>query len=296
MSNELSITDDAVEEAPLAADSKDINDSNTLKQNLTEVLRESESLSKFNSVEDLANSYLNLERSMSSKVKIPGENSSSDELNSFYSKISNIPGVVIKPVDGDEEQLKLYNKTLGVPEKPTDYNLPENIELDNDTKLNLFNLSHKLGLTNEKMVELAKFKTEQDSTLNKASEDFKKENDKILREKWGPDYDARYAGAQAAFNRLKEQYGEEAMLHLKQSGATSNAAFISILSDIGEGLKDANNLKGDNISYGMTTEEIVSEMASLRSHPGYYNMSHPEHKAVNNKLLKLQRKIDGTNK
>jgi hypothetical protein len=132
------------------------NNSNDFINSLSEDLRTDSSLKDFRDVNGLAKSYAELNKMLGSRVALPGENATEEELNRFYSK-------------------------LGRPESPDKYD----INRENETELfkSFRETAFKSGMTDKQVKEVynlfdqyAKTKTKELEAENKKlEEDFTKE-------------------------------------------------------------------------------------------------------------------------
>lgn len=259
---------------------------------LPEGLQESETLGKFGSVEDLARSYIELERLNSSKIKLPQDGDDPEKLKEFYNRVSNVPGLIVKPHADDEDSQKVFLKSLGVPDDAKGYQLPEDMKLDAETQDSLFNFAHKAHMTNDQMKIMAQEKISQLNEQKEAQDKLRETSVALLKEKWGSDYKNRLEGAEIALNYYSEKYGDMVQ-HLLNMGARDNAAFIAMLSELGSNLSDSGNLVKGQVSYGMTGEEAVIKQSEIRNNPAYYDSSHPDHSALQQQSYKLQKIING---
>lgn len=95
------------------------------KENLSEELQGS--LSKFNSVEDLAKSYLNIEKMNGNSVRAPGPDATPEARAENYQKVMNLmPELMVRPNLDDSVQMAAYNASIGVPDNLDGYDPGEN--------------------------------------------------------------------------------------------------------------------------------------------------------------------------
>lgn len=268
-------------------------DDNQFTSQLPEMIRENKSLAKFKSVEDLATSYLELENAFGSRVKLPGKDSTPEDRAAFLEKIADIPDVVVKPDPTNENAKDLFYKSLGVPENPRDYVLPEDMELDQKTFDELTRFAHNAKMSNEQLVVMAEARREElTEAANKAAE-LREKSETILKDKWGEEqYDSRMQGARRALNLYREEYGDM-VDSLLEGGAENNAAFIAMLSELGHRTGETKDVKQEAASYGITAQEAEQKLAEIRSHEGYTNSAHPQHKILHQQAYKLLRIITG---
>jgi hypothetical protein len=74
------------------------------------------SVEKFNSVEDLVKSYLNIEATSSNSLRIPGPDSTAEQKAQSYQKVmKHMPELMLKPNMEDDIQAEEYYRMIGVP-------------------------------------------------------------------------------------------------------------------------------------------------------------------------------------
>ena len=190
-------------------------------QYLSEDLRENETLGKFKDVASLGTSYLELQKMVGSRDKIPTEDSSEEEINTFYGK-------------------------LGRPESPDKYeiNLPTEggAGTPYDTKLygDFLDTAFKSGLTNKQAQEAIDFysKMNEDTNINNTAsmQQAKVNAESALKKEWGVrDYDKNLAMSRRAFNRFAD---DDLRTFINESGVSNNVAMIKFLHRIGKTFSD----------------------------------------------------------
>ena len=150
---------------------------------LSEELQTNNGLTKFKDVDGLAKSYLELEKSNSSKFGVPEK-------------------------DDSEGWDKLYNK-LGRPEKAEDYSLEgiENEELasveENKATIDRFKeIGHQYGLNNRQVAGIINDVLGMTAEQARASSEVNSQNIQELREAFGPEFDNRVALANDTLKKM----------------------------------------------------------------------------------------------
>lgn len=251
-------------------------ESNSWLSSIPEDLKADPSLSTFKDVGSLAKSYVEARRMLGSSIRIPHAESSEDVVKDFYSKITQVPGVVKLPSSDSPEEMQAFYKQLGRPDKPEEYQveIPETYPVDADTYSQFTHLAHNLGLTNKQMQELIKYETERYSQGEEyARENLAQSKENCiahLKQRWGEDFDNRLSGAKAAMKHYEQVYGKEMVEHLNASGAGSNPMFIEMLSDmyatsIAPREGNSTEFKSDYIKYNETPIQAQSKIEEIRS-------------------------------
>ena len=109
---------------------------------------------------------------------------------------------------------------------------------------------------------------------------------KALKGEYGSAFDERISAAKRA---LREYGGEDADDMLADPNLSSNPAWIKMLVKVGMELGSGRQFKGaeDSGQFGMTPASAREEIAKIRSHDGFMNISHPEHKVLQERLTAL---------
>jgi len=205
-------------------------------QHLPEDLRDNETFSKFKDVGALGNSYLELQKMVGSRVKVPTEDASEEDINSFYNQ-------------------------LGRPEAPDKYeiNLPET-EYRQEKIDEFLQRAHASGLTNKQAQDALDFyhSLETDTQVNAeaAMQQARLDAETVLKKEWGPtEYAKNLAVSRRAFNRFAD---DDLKQFVNESGVTNNVAMIKFLHRIGSAFSEP-ALEGS----GKTTGSIDPDSAKL---------------------------------
>lgn len=259
--------------------------------NISDEYKTQSNIADFKDVNDLAKSYLNIQKMVGNSVRIPSADSSEEMKKEFYSKIKDLDGVVIK----DSEDF--YTK-LGRPESAEKYNLV-NEELNQvisqdpniSSEIEAFKSeAFELGLSDKQASELvnrriAEYQTRQ-SELQASTEAQINE----VKKMWGSDFDNRLKAAQQMANMYKEKYGSS-MEQLIHSPVGNNPAFLNMLAELGSMYKESGHEGASKLSFGTSPSDAIMKINELRADPGftkaYYDDSHPGHKQAVKKLNDL---------
>ena len=184
---------------------------------LSEELQTNNGLTKFKDVDGLAKSYLELEKSNSSKFGVPEK-------------------------DDSEGWDKLYGK-LGRPEKAEDYSLEgiENEELagveENKATIDRFKeIGHQYGLNNRQVSGIINDVLGMTAEQAKASSEANAQNIQELREAFGPEFDNRVALANDTLKKMVDKTGgdwDRVSQALAQSGLHSQPDLLKALAGVG---------------------------------------------------------------
>ena len=225
---------------------------------LPEDLRDNETLSKFKDVGSLSNSYLELQKMVGSRDKIPTEESSEEEVNSFYNK-------------------------LGRPETPDSYDIkvPDQggMAVPYDEKLysEFLTTAHKSGLTNRQAQDAidfyAKMNEESDINSTASMQQTKVNAETALKKEWGTkDYAKNLAISRTAFNRFAD---DDLKKFVEETGVSNNVAMVRFLHKIGKSFSDP-----DMGGTGKNSGSVDSDSAKLEIDAMMKDKGHKFHEAL----------------
>jgi len=251
-------------------------------ETLNEDLRSQGNLKDFKDVNQLAKSYVELQRMVGNSVRIPPADASQEAKQDFYNKIKSLDDVIIK---GGED---FYQK-IGRPESFDKYQLDDMASDDFKNKYSV-DIEHfkktafDLGLTNEQARIAASQHLKAIEQQEKSLEANRLNTEQELKKAWGHDYDNRINAAKQAVDIFKTKYGDS-VEHLINSDAGNNPALIRMLSDMAEIYKERSHAGTSSMQFNMTPELAAQKIADKRADSGfmkaYHDDMHPGHaKAV----------------
>jgi hypothetical protein len=267
--------------APIAPSSPSLRDA------LPESLRENSSLTKFKSVEDLANSYTHLESKLGSMFSLPSEDSAPEKWKEFEDRVVSTGKFIKAPKD--ETELQGVLRQFGLPESPDKYQLQVDPQSVDQSVLQQFApVAHKLGLTNQQLNELIKFDVERMNQGVQQMDQMKASSVAALKKEYGPDFDNRLQGAKLALKHYEAKFPSEVQL-IKNSPLGNNPIVIDALAQLGASLRESGAIQGAP-QYGMTAQQARDKIAEIKdnfkAHPAF-NPHDPRHAEESERLRKL---------
>lgn len=237
------------------------------------------SLSKYKDLPGLIkvaeDSRRQLSQRMDGYVKLPGEDASDEEIAAYREKVG-IP----EAADG-------YEFTL-----PEHVQIPQGIEVTAERQDAFAEFAHEAGLTKQQAERAFSFLVESElrdyDALQRENETAAEADRKELHDVWGADYESRLHDAK----RVASSYGidpNDPVLDLPRVAM----AFAGIASSISESKLTNVPTQAADLSYGAQAKDIIRN-ESNPEHDAYHDRSHPQHNAVVQKVLELQRRqVDG---
>jgi len=224
--------------------------------NFAEDIRSDPSVQKFESPEQLAKGYINMQHILG-RDKIP------------------IPKT-------DEEFSDAF-KILGRPDNAAEYEFkPAEGEDDGWFR----EIAHAANLTNNQFSAISDSVSKIIAEGQQAQEtETKLKQDELnasLQKEWGSAYDRQVSLAQAA---VKEYADDDLISYLDESGLGDDPRLLKVFAKIGAATTEQ-PLEGGEQN-GFTSQELDAAISSVQSHPAYFDGDHPEHGAYVNKMRKL---------
>jgi hypothetical protein len=224
-------------------------------------MREDQNITKFDSVESMAKSWLNAQR-MIGQDKIP------------------MPQT-------DEDWGAVYGR-LGRPDEATGYQVavPEGVEVNADKQQVYFERAHQLGLSVKQVEGMAALEFEQ-SAIDKQAKDAAKETrlseaQNALKQEWGQAFDQNSGVAlRAAAEFLSEtdvDFINKATIDGVKVG--DHPVMAKLFHNIGKSMMEGGKLEGVGGEQVMSPQQMEEKRSSLMSHPAYVDNRHPEHKMI----------------
>jgi len=187
-----------------------------------------DAVSGFNDKGALAKGYSELFSKMGTSVQMLNENSSAEEIAAFYKKL------------GSPDTIDGYT----LPQ------LPEGKEYDKDLLGGMREAMLDVGITDKQFGKLLESYLAIEVKKSEANEAEKirasEEGDRVLKEKWGANYEAESAIVQRACDELipnKELHDEFAQL-IEDKGLKNNRVFALVFNGIGKKMLDDTFVKG----------------------------------------------------
>ena len=249
---------------------------------------EDPSLADIKDLSGLVKSYVSSQRMLGSSVRIPGEDASQEQIQSFYEKVEKVPGVVRLPEEGNEDSYNQFYNTLGRPTEPDGYtfDVPEGVATE-EQLAQFRNLAHKHGLTNKQAKVLVDFELEKYNEAQEYNAGWRTYAEQTLKERWGNDYQNRLEGANNVLADYKEKYPDE-YDHLMAIGAGNNPIFADIVSKAAQSMQESGHVQPNaaRVNYGLTPEEAqarIKEVMENQSH-AYHDEEDPKHNEAVKKM------------
>ena len=266
-----------------------------------------------NFTEDFYNSFDEDDRATVSRYKTPHDLGKSHmELRRTFDKPAD--RVLVMPDENStDEERAAFNQRIGVPQDATGYEFELNPELQNievnDERMNAFRaiaknhnvpMSEFSGLVNDYLAlidkEAGDFELIQQNNEAKALD----EDNKVADEYFGKSKDERIARADMLLRKygnieIKNEKGEVTANAveklLERYPAMKHDPYLTMIIDKIAGDMSPARLKGITGVSTPTNAAIKVKVAELRNNPAYTDISHPDHKRINQEVTELYMKM-----
>ena len=239
------------------------------RDSLPDDLKADPTLAKYNSVDEVAKAYLNINK-LIGKEKI------------------------VIPKEGDSEEVwDMFYKANGRPESSDKYDvsLPEGIELDEQIEADYREAFYKAGYSQKQVNALLEVRERemqayQERRQREAEENFK-QGHTALRRELGDKYNDALQGAQRVF---KELATPELADKLEKTGLANDPEFVKLGIAISKMIGDDSFANVPSV--GMNASKAQEEISAIKNGGAYYDASHPEHKQALSRVKDLLGYID----
>lgn len=222
-----------------------------------------------------------------------------DWMNQTIGKKNVVQGIELPGEDAKPEDWDAFYNSLGRPEKPDGYELPELKDIPEgfvlpEDKQFWANMAHRHGLTKKQAAGLfsefmqdmsERYKSALEGSASAMVEAAKKrmqESADVLKGEWGDDFGANLNLAKRAAEHLG------ILDSLDQSGAGNDPAVLKLAAELGKMLGEDNMRRGDPSGGGMTKEEALAKITAIKASPEYnsFNPAFGEKRSEVERLLR----------
>ena len=164
---------------------------------IDEQYRDQESLKQFDSVADLAKSFVETKAMVGNSIRIPSKDAGSDAYEEYLNKIINAdPTLMKKPNFEAKDQSREFYRTMGLPEEFSKYENPEGMKLPDDVEAEMRELLYSASLTNSQYQKIMAAFSDRQAQTTTMQNDMQETGMSDLKGKWGQALDDRIKAAQ----------------------------------------------------------------------------------------------------
>ena len=269
---------------------------------LNDEFKSASNLKDFKDVNQLAKSYIELQRMVGNSVRIPAADASDEAKQDFLNKIKDVDGVLLK---NDEN---LFDK-LGRPEAPEKYNLQDALKEDllksapylEDEVNDFKSIAHKIGLTDSQAKQLVEMRLGAIEGEVKAVEETRIAAEGHLKKLWGQEYNNRLDAARKLIGVYSDKGPEykDAIEQLVNSPAGNNPVLLQMMSELAETYQEKGHIGIQGATFGTTPETALMKIQEKKADRGfmeaYLDDRHPGHKQSVAEITRLYQIANGSN-
>ena len=241
------------------------------------------SLQNFNSVDDMAKSFIELKSMQGHSMRLPSENASEADIITFNDSMSSkLPNWMLKPDFEKSEQSSDFWSKLGVPSESSKYEIPDVTIPDGMEAPNADKLAYMQSLAKEANLTPAQFKSVMTKIMTTEIEgkqavmDAKVQSGKDIKAEWGQAYDERMAIALKA----AEATGAPESIIASVKDGTASVETMKWMHKVGTALGDEGRELMDNDDKTGAHKGLLSPDEAMRQLDEIHrNNDHPYYTA-----------------
>ena len=234
----------------------------------------------------------NMRSMIGNSIRVPSEEASDEARSDFYEKVMRkAPDLMRRPdIDNDEVMTDVWG-SLGKPETPAKYDLPEfeDYQINDNRAQELKEMAHKANLTKRQFKALANDILGLDRQSQMSVDETVASDKKTLASDWGEAYEQR---TRVAATIAEKSGAPEALVNAIKEGKADSGTmkWLYQLSKqmSGEGSPMAS--MGDQIDSPADIQGKVDDIMNNQSHP-YWDSAHPQHKRAVDNMVAMRRKL-----
>ena len=160
-------------------------------EGLGEEYSDNETLQRFNTVDDLAKSFVETKAMVGNSVRIPTADAGEEARTEFQNQIlEKAPNLMLKPNFDNKEQSRQFYETLGMPQTSDQYeaptlNVPDGVHVETAAMERMKGIAHKHGLTKAQYEGVVSDYMTGEIDSAKLNVDKESADTAALKDKWG---------------------------------------------------------------------------------------------------------------
>jgi hypothetical protein len=256
---------------------------------LPEELRSAPFIGKATDINDAIGKLAHAAQYMGQAIKKPALDASPEDLEAFYDKFSDVPGMAKLPgLDDIDAQVALLEK-LGAPTEAASYELPalEQFEWDESIAGDLKKYAKEAGMTKAQFNKFATLIGTQEQQVASTNTTEREEARKAVREAWGESLGER---EDLIRGWMDKSSAPEEMMELLNDKNLPLSTMEWLLSVAGQFKGDVTPISkdGPNHTPALAPAQARMRIEEILRHPAYFDGASPLHKDMINEMLKMQ--------
>jgi len=260
---------------------------------IDEQSRESLKSAGIKDINGLIKNWADAQAYIGSSIRVPSENAGKEDWDKFYAKLQkHAPNLMPKPNKENQDEWNAFLQSIGRPEDPTAYELPqapEGVDVSEERVGVLRKIAHESGLTKDQFSSMVSRVMELDAQTVQQQQQQTQEQLTQLKAEWGSAFDERNS---QVIKMMELTQAPDIIVDMAKKGQVSPDVLkwmYSMSNNFkGEGVNLASDQGGNRKLTPSEAEAQISEIYSNRAHP-FFQADHPEHKSAISRMIELQK-------
>ena len=274
------------------SDEGDKGGSGEWQQQLPENVQSWDEVTKADSSEKFWNQMTDMRSHLGQSIRIPSKEAGDEDWSTFHGKLKEaVPTLINRPDLTDADQASQFYGSLGRPENPVDYTMPD---FDTDETLDMTQaesfreIAYSEGLSQQQFNNIIKKFTTTNLENHAFTQEKMKADQEALQKDWGFAYDKNNGVVKNFLNQAGAPEGVKKIFESGVMDSVSRKWFLDLATKMGG---EDNNFSIDrNASTGKFTPDEatkrISEIMNNKQHP-YWNSRDMAHDAAKREMREL---------
>ena len=256
---------------------------------LPEDIKENPTLSRYKSIEDMAQGHIEIRSTLGNSIRIPTEDAGVDAVKEFTDKlVERVPNLMYKPKFEDAEQTTEFYRTLGRPEDISGYENPEGTQLEEAVEEEIRAMALEANLSASQYKKFVAGMSTRAEQVTESNTQAKAEDLNVLKDKWGLTMDDRVGSAM----RVNEEFFPGRPFD-RLSSKEIEGLYNMSKAVTGKGAQAATH--GEQTQSKLTPDEITEQIAAISRNPELFDSRNPaRQRELTDKRLALMKMAGGS--
>ena len=246
-------------------------------------------------VGSLAKQFVDQQAFLGNSIRIPGEDAGEEAKQEFMEKLlSKAPGLMYRPDPTNEQAMKDFWASAGVPDSPDGYDLGELPEGTNEEFVKTAKeLGAKYGLTNQGLKQYVEDQVLRNKAQVEAFQEAQTEDLKALSQEWGQATESKLEDIKRFSHDMGLPGSFQEALTNNEVGSDWLKAMDKIIQQFGGLSEDQEGTFQNGRNQIDTPAEIMQKVAEIEANPAFRKTGDPRYKGLVEKRMELLKKLNG---
>jgi len=240
-------------------------------------------------IDQVVSDLTNAAAHMGNSLRMPGPDASDEDRMNFAMRAAEKnPMLMVRPNTEDAEAMESLLKTLGKPDEPSEYALPEEVEIAEDALVSLRQKAHQYGMTKKQFESWVKDMHNESQESMQRQQDALEQDINGLKADWGDAMQSRLERIAGTLAKTgAPEYLTEALKNNKLPSTDIKWLYSLAESLGGEGQPLSQDTNHQDV---MTPDEARRQAREITRNPILKDPSHPEYRRLVQKRFLLMEK------